>query len=101
MNRCSKQLQPRHAHKTSEGHIIVFDLWEFEGDYYDFSTYIVEDKGQPSANARVFRGGRYYCITLTRLESLLHGAGFRQVVILRDRFYQPLLVGTKHQRVAD
>jgi hypothetical protein len=44
----------------------------------------------------VIRGGRYYCVTLARLETLLREAGFRQVTILRERFYQPLLVGTKN-----
>jgi SAM-dependent methyltransferase len=96
MERGSKKLQPRHAHKTSTGHLIVFDLWEFDGDYYDFTTYLIDDQGQPNANAQVIRGGRYYCVTLTKLEALLRDAGFRHVTILRERYYQPLLVGTKN-----
>jgi hypothetical protein len=95
LERCGKKLQPRHAHKTNAGHLIVFDLWEFDGDYYDFTTYLIDDQGQPNANAQVIRGGRYYCVMLARLESLLREAGFRDVTTLRDRFYQPLLVGTK------
>ena len=100
MERSGKKLLPRQAHTTGDGHVIVFDLWEFEGDYYDFTTYIVEDKGQPDATTHVLRGGRYYCVTLEKLETLLREAGFQEVTTLRDRFFQPLLVGTKKQRTA-
>lgn len=95
-----RKLFPRQAHKTSEGHVIVFDLWQSDGDYYDFTTYIVEDKGEPSAKAHVIRGGRYYCVTLATLEKLLREVGFQQVTTLRDRYYQPLLIGIKGQSVA-
>jgi SAM-dependent methyltransferase len=100
LERSGKRLFPRQAHKTSDGYVIVFDLWEFDGDYYDFTTYIVEDKGEPNAKAHVIRGGRYYCIMLTTLEKLLREAGFQQVTILRDIYYQPLLIGIKGQSAA-
>jgi len=73
----------------------VFDLWEFEGEYYNFTTYIVEDNGQPTANTHVIRGGWYYCVTVAQLETLLKQAGFARVMTLRERYYQPLLVGCK------
>lgn len=95
MERNGKKLVPRHAHPTSEGHMIVFDLWEFEGEYYDFTTYIVEDQGGESAHTHVIRGGRYYCVTIEKLETLLKQAGFAHVTTLRERYYQPLLVGVK------
>lgn len=95
MERGGKKLVPRHAHQTNEGHIIVFDLWEFEGEFYNFTTYLVEDKGGATANTHIMRGGRYYCVTLAKLEALLKQAGFARVEILRERYYQPLLVGMK------
>lgn len=95
MARGGKQLVPRHAHPTREGHLLVFDLWEFEGEYYDFTTYLVEDKGGATANTHVMRGGRYYCVTVARLEELLVQAGFARVTTLHERYYQPLLVGMK------
>lgn len=96
MERGGKKFQPRQVHKTGVGHLIVFDLWEFDGDYYDFTTYFLDDQGQPNANTQVIRGGRYYCVTLARLEALLRAVGFCEVTILRDRFYQPLLIGKKN-----
>jgi SAM-dependent methyltransferase len=96
MERGGKKLYPRQAHETGDGRIVVFDLWEFDGeDFYDFTTYIVEDKGETTANTHVIRGGRYYCVTLSTLVKLLSQAGFQQVTTVRDRFYQPLLIGKK------
>ena len=96
---CSgKKLVPRHAHQTPEGNLLVFDLWEFEGEFYNFTTYLVEDVGGVTANTHVVRGGRYYCVTLAKLEALLRQAGFAHVITLRERYYQPLLLGMKHVR---
>ena len=41
------------------------------------------------------RGGRYYCVTIATLERLLKEAGFSRVIIEREKFYQPVLVGVK------
>ena len=95
IERGGKRLYPRTTHDTPDGRVLLFDLWEFDGNYYDFTTYIIEDKGQPTARAMVIRGGRYYCVAITTLEMLLTLAGFQKVVTLRDRFYQPLMVATK------
>jgi SAM-dependent methyltransferase len=90
-----KKLYPRVTHDTPDGRLVLFDLWEFDGDHYDMTTYIVTDTGGDTAQTRVIRGGRYYCVTIPPLERLLHQAGFGQVETLRDRFFQPLIVGVK------
>ncbi|NUO83369.1 hypothetical protein HUU05_25130 [candidate division KSB1 bacterium] len=96
MERGGNKLVPRPVHQTHDGHMIVFDVWEFEGEFYNFTTYLVEDLGQRTAVTHVIRGGRYYCVTVAKLETLLKQAGFAHVTTLRERYYQPLLVGTKH-----
>ena len=73
----------------------MFDVWDFDSEFYDLTIYAVEDRGQAEAVTHVMRGGRYYCVTINRLEQLLKQAGFKQVVILRERFFQPVLVGLK------
>jgi ribonuclease HI len=93
--RGGRRLYPRLAHETTDGRIVIFDLWDFDGDYYDITTYVVEDKNQLTALTQVIRGGRYYCVTITTLERLLAQVGFKQVTTLRDRFFQPLIVGVK------
>jgi SAM-dependent methyltransferase len=99
LERGGVRLYPRTIHATANGRIVVFDMWEFDDEYYDFTTYIVvEDRMQPTATTHVIRGGRYYCVTIAMLEELLKQAGFQETVTLRDRFYQPLILGIKHQR---
>lgn len=94
--RTGQVLYPRTAHTTAEGRVVVFDLWEFDGDYYDYTTYVVDDRNTPTAVTQVIRGGRYYLVTLPAIERLLRQAGFQRVVILTDRFYQPLVVGVRN-----
>jgi ubiquinone/menaquinone biosynthesis C-methylase UbiE len=95
MDRSGKQLFPRTVHETVEGKQVMFDLWEFDGDFYDFTTYVVLDKRDGTAETQVIRGGRYYCVTIPILEKLMGQAGFKKVVTLRERFFQPLTLGMK------
>ncbi len=95
LERGGQQLHPRLTHEVPGGRIVMFDRWEFDGDYYDLTIYAVEDRGQPAAVTHILRGGRYYCVTIDRLEQLLKQAGFQQVITLRERFFQPVLVGIK------
>ncbi len=90
---------PRTVHSTPHGRVILFDIWEFDGDYYDFTTYIVEDQGDELGSTHIIRGGRYYCVTISALERLLKLAGFQQVAIVHEKYHQPILVGLKSKSV--
>ncbi len=90
-----KQMYPRLIHQTDSGQIVIFDVWEFDGDYYEITTYIVDDIGKSTAQTQVLRGGKYYCVEISTLEKLFKEAGFREVQTLRDRFFQPLLIAMK------
>lgn len=94
MERGGRKLVPRQVHETPEGKLLIFDLWEFDDEYYDITMYIVEDTGG-AAKTHIVRGGRYYCVPISKLGQLMQAAGFSRVVTLRDRFYQPLLLGLK------
>lgn len=52
-----RKFYPRTIHQTPEGRVILFDIWDFEGAYYDFTTYIVEDRGEAVAQTHVIQGG--------------------------------------------
>ena len=94
IERGGNQLRPRMTHEVVGGRIVIFDLWEFDGDFYDITTYVMEDKGQTTAHTQVIRGGRYYCVPIVTLEKLLIQAGFKQVATLTSsRFFQPLIIG--------
>jgi SAM-dependent methyltransferase len=95
MERTGRKLYPRRVHDIPGGKIILFDCWEFDGDFHNITMYLIEDTGQALAQTHVIRGGRYYCVSISKLESLMKEAGFATVVMLKDRFYQPLLIGLK------
>ncbi len=83
------------AHDTPTGRDLLFHLWQFDGNFYDFTTYIVQDTGEAEAVTRVIRNGRYYCVTVETLARLFYDAGFTEVVIERERFYQPVLIARR------
>lgn len=93
--RNGRQIYPRLVHQTESGQIVLLDVWHFVGAYYDLTTYIIQDEGQSEARTQVLRGGRYYCVEITQLENLFRAAGFRDVIVLRERYFQPLLVALK------
>ena len=86
---------PRQIHPTSWGQIIIFDIWNFEGDYYEIRTYIVEDQKNNEPKMTVVKGGKYFCVTIPVLEDLFKQAGFQQVTTLKEHFFQPLIVAEK------
>ncbi len=90
-----KQLYPRLVHQTGYGQVIMFGVWDFDGDFYEITTYLVEDKGKPTAKTRIFQGGKYFCVEIPTLERLFRDAGYREVHTLRDRFFQPLIIAIK------
>lgn len=95
IERGGRKLYPRLVHEVPQGKIVIFDCWEFDGDFYDITMYIVEDTEQPVAKTNVIRGGRYYCVTIPTLVKLMKDAGFKSVITLRERYFQPLLIGLK------
>lgn len=90
-----RKFYPRTIHQTPDRRVILFDIWEFDGAYYDFTTYILEDRGAGGTSSHAIRGGRYYCVTIAALERLFRQAGFNHVIVEREKYYQPLLVGMK------
>jgi SAM-dependent methyltransferase len=89
------RLFPRKVHTMEGGRLILFDLWEFEGDFYQLTTYFLHESEGGELKASAARGGKYYLIETQELEYLFLQAGFRQVITLQDRFFQPLIVARK------
>jgi len=90
-----KHAYPRLVHPIDSGQLVMFDVWDFDGDLYEITTYIIEDKGESEVCTKVIRGGRYYCVQTDTLEKLFIEAGFQKVTTLGDRFFQPLIVAKK------
>ncbi len=90
-----QKMFPRTIHAVEGGQLVMFDVWDFSGDQYEITTYVIEDKGGDQAVTHVLHGGRYYCVGIATLEQLMLKAGFQEVTVLRERFFQPLLVAIK------
>ena len=73
---------------------LIFQVCESDGPHYDFTLYLIEDRGGPDAVTHLLRS-RYYAVGTDRLLALMSEAGFADVARLDGAFYQPVLVGTK------
>ncbi len=74
---------------------LVFQVWDWQEQLYDVTMYFVEDHGSAECLTHVMRS-RYYAVTTHTLIGLMQEAGFADVQRLDDRFFQPVIVGTRH-----
>lgn len=95
MPRDGQLINPRRVHEDGDRRLILFDVWDFSGDHYDLTLYLVDDPGEGEPTTRAIRGGRYFCISLDRLQALLAKAGFEQVRQLDSAYFQPLIIGSR------
>lgn len=75
----------------------LFQVWDFNGDLYDLSFYIVEEDMKTMSVKTHKMCTRYYAVRCDRLEDLMKQAGFVSVKRLDVEFYQPIIVGTKRR----
>ena len=73
---------------------ILFQIWDFAGDIYDLSLYLITDDGQNEAVTKIFRT-KYYAVTIPKVIKLVEEAGFARVKQVNSYFYQPVIVATK------
>lgn len=92
------QIKPVGVRQDKSGNrVVLFQVWEFlkgdfDGPVYDLALYLAQDTGAVSLTGSIFRS-RYYAISLERLAALMCEAGFEDVTIQLDVFYQPVLLG--------
>ena len=88
-------INPRLVHQVGDEKIILLDTWSFQGDKYEITTCIIHDLGEDNLVTKAIRGGMYYCVTIPKLKELFIQAGFSEVQVLQDRYFQPVLIATK------
>ena len=72
---------------------LPFQVWDFDGDHYDMSLFIIEEElASGKVMTHVMRS-RYYAISTQRLLELMRQAGFSNVRRIDGVFYQPVLIG--------
>jgi SAM-dependent methyltransferase len=74
---------------------LLFQVWDFEGEHYDLTFFIVEENLLTQDVKTHAIRSRYYAISTTRLCELMRKAGFHNVRRIDGAFYQPVLVGTR------
>jgi SAM-dependent methyltransferase len=73
----------------------VFQVWDFAGEIYDLSMYLIEEEPHTNlATTHVMRS-RYYAISVHHLSELMAEAGYVSIHRIDDQFFQPVLVGRK------
>jgi SAM-dependent methyltransferase len=94
--RTGTHLKPEGVRIEDGQRYILFQVWEFDGDIYEISMYIVKDDGGLECMTQVMRG-QYYAVGTDKLMKLMEQAGYEQVKRLDDVFFQPVLIGMKSQ----
>jgi SAM-dependent methyltransferase len=88
------QIKPEGVRVEDGNRYILLQVWEFEGEIYEMSMYVVKDGGSAECTTQVMRA-KYYAVGTTRLLALLKEAGFEDVKRVDGAYYQPVLVGTR------
>jgi len=88
----TNDVQPYAIREADGVRFIVLQHRAWEGERYEMTFYIVEDRGADTATTHALRS-RYYGVTTDRLLELMRVAGFTHAERLDGVFYQPLLVG--------
>ncbi|UOQ69005.1 hypothetical protein [Hymenobacter volaticus] len=82
---------------------LLFQVWDFEGEHYDFSFYLVEEDLLTHTGQTHLLRSRYYALSVAKLGALLREAGFQAVRLVEGAFSSPCSsapnLGGKKQRI--
>jgi SAM-dependent methyltransferase len=88
-------VKPHGVREENGKRYLLLQVWDFEGEHYDFTLFIVEeDLSSRQVEAHAMRS-RHYAVGTDRLLALLQEAGFQKVSRLDGVYYQPVLIGTR------
>ncbi len=90
-----QQLKPYGVRDEDGTRWLLWQVWEPNDQTYNVTMYFVEDQGGKECRTHVFRTS-YYPISISSLMRLMREVGFHDVRRLDDRFFQPMIIGTKN-----
>ena len=95
MEKRDLQVNLHGVRQVEGGRYVLFQVWEWEGERYHPTLYVIEDPeaGEPVAHAM---RSTYYAVSISKLMDLLRRAGFVDVERIDGQFFQPVVVGRKH-----
>ncbi|MDJ0703079.1 MAG: class I SAM-dependent methyltransferase [Leptolyngbyaceae cyanobacterium MO_188.B28] len=88
-------VKPYGVREEQDKRYFIFQVWDFIGDVYDLSMYVVIDDPQSNQPITQVMRSKYYAIGTDQLLTLMKKAGFSAVERLDGQFFQPVLVGKK------
>jgi len=89
-----QQIKPYGIREEGGVRWLAWQVWDPHPPTYDVTMYFIEDRGDGDCRAHSMQS-TYYAIGTNRLQELMREAGFNHVKRLDDRFFQPLIIGTK------
>lgn len=75
------------------GRVVVFQVWEYEGEIYKLNLYFVFDRAG-TTETRVFRA-TYYAVFIDTLIGLLAEVGFQNIRRRDDVLFQPIILAER------
>ncbi len=93
-----QQIKPYGIREQNGVRWLLWQVWDCHGSTYDVTMYLVEDQGEAECRTRAFRT-TYYAVGIPKLMELMREAGFEDVRRLDDRFFQPIITGTRKAQV--
>lgn len=93
-DRTSGQVRPYGLRTENGVRYLIFQVWDFHGEIYDLSMYVIRDDGVSACETYVMRT-QYYAIGIHRLMELMDKAGFTAVERMDKVYVQPVIVGTR------
>jgi SAM-dependent methyltransferase len=88
-------IKPYGIRNTNGFRYLLFQIWDFEDEYYDLTFYIIEENNSTQEVQTHALRSRYYAISIVKLLGLMSDAGFEEVKRIDGVYFQPILVGTK------
>lgn len=86
-------LKPYGVRVEGDKRYIVFQMWDFDGDFYDLTIYFVEEHLHSKRVTTETMRSRYYAISTAKMMRLMEQVGFQQVKRVESP-YLPILLGT-------
>jgi len=93
----SVRFVPYGVREVSGGRVVVFQVWEYEGELYRLNLYFVFDRAG-TTETRVFRAN-YYAVSIDTLIALLAEVGFQNIRRMDNVLFQPIILAER-QRIA-
>jgi SAM-dependent methyltransferase len=91
-----QQVKPYGIREVDGIRWLIWQVWDPYPPTYDVTIYFVEDRGGTDCRTHIMRS-KYYAVSILSLMKMMRDAGFDDVLRMDDRFFQPIIVGTKRR----